>query len=66
MAQERLTDKNGLYSGSLQSRQDGTTVLRDKSGLYAGSIDKSGTVRDKNGLYQGKGGATLMGLMGKK
>lgn len=66
MATERLTDKNGLYSGSLQTRGDGITVLRDRNGLYSGSIDKDGKVRDKNGLYQGKGGPILMGLMDKK
>ena len=42
MAHERLTDKNGLYAGSLERRQDGSTVLRDKQGLYQGSVDKGG------------------------
>lgn len=65
MATERLTDKNGMYAGSLHTRGDGTTVLRGSNGLYQGAIDKDGKVRDKNGLYQGKGGPILMGLMKK-
>lgn len=65
MAHERLTDKNGLYAGSLERRQDGSTVLRDKQGLYQGSVDKGGSVRNAHGLYQGKGGALLMDLLKK-
>ena len=65
MSRERLQDKNGLFSGSLERRQDGTTVLRDAGGLYQGSVDKSGTVRNKSGLYQGKGGALLLDLLKK-
>lgn len=64
MAVERLTDKKGSYAGSLQTRGDGTTVLRGSNGFYQGSIDRNGTVRDSKGAYQGKGGPTLMKLMG--
>ena len=65
MSREVLRDKNGLYEGSLERRQDGSTVLRDNKGLYKGSVDKNGVVRDKQGLYQGKGGGLLMDILKK-